>query len=406
MRVDALWVNVHLATLAREQDWGIVEDGAIAVYNGRITWLGPRADIPLELTPGRIHDGGGRWLTPGLIDCHTHLVWAGSRAREFEQRLQGKSYAEIAAAGGGILATVRATRAASEHDLYTQSARRLCALIAEGVTTVEIKSGYGLDAVSEPKQLLIAKKLGESHAVHVLTSFLGAHAIPPEYKGRADDYIDVLCAEVMPALKTAGLIDAVDAYCERIAFSRNQVARLFDAAGSLGLPVKLHADQLSDSGGAALAAEYHALSADHLEYSREEGIRALADAGTTAVLLPGAYYTLCEKHPPPVTLLRRYGVPIALATDCNPGTSYCTSPLLIMNLACTLFGLTPVEAFAGFTRNAARALGVQADCGRLALGMRADFALWDIPHPAELAYALGAHCFADRVVDGNPIKHS
>lgn len=404
MQADVLWINVHLATLAEAHGYGIIEDGAIAVRDGRIAWLGRRSGLPSDFMPDTTCDGGGRWLMPGLIDCHTHLIWAGSRAQEFEQRLHGGTYAEIAAAGGGILATVRATRSISAEDLYAQSSRRLLALLAEGVTTVEIKSGYGLDAGSEFKMLRTARRLGETHAVHVVTSFLGAHALPPEYTGRADDYIDFLCTELMPALHDEGLIDAVDAYCEPIAFTPRQVARLFDAARNLGLPLRLHADQLSDTGGARLAAQYRALSADHLEYTSEDGIRAMADAGTAAVLLPGAFYTLRETQHPPLTLLRRHGVPIALATDCNPGTSYCTSPRLIMNLACTLFWFTPAEALAGFTRNAATALGLQADRGRLAPGMRADFSLWDIPHPAELAYALGARNDAGRVVDGKPME--
>jgi imidazolonepropionase len=404
MRADTLWVNVHLATLAEAQGYGAIEDGAIAVHDRRIAWLGRRADLPPDLIAERTCDGGGRWLLPGLIDCHTHLVWAGSRAHEFEQRLQGASYAAIAASGGGILATVRATRSASAEDLYAQSAKRFAALLAEGVTTVEIKSGYGLDAESEFKILRAARRLGEAHTANVITSFLGAHAVPPEYTGRADDYIDFLCTQLMPDLHAEGLIDAVDAYCEGIAFSPQQVARLFAAAQNLGLPVRLHADQLSDTGSARLAAQYHALCADHLEYAQEDGIRAMAAAGTVAVLLPGAYYTLREKRDPPVALLRRHRVPIALATDCNPGTSYCTSPRLIMNLACTLFGFTPAEALAGFTRNAARALGLQTDRGRLARGLRADFSLWDIPHPAELAYALGARSNAGRVIDGSLVE--
>jgi imidazolonepropionase len=406
MRIDALWVNNHLATLADPEGYGIIEDGVIAARNGRIVWLGPRTELPSALVAERTHDGDGRWLTPGLIDCHTHLIWAGSRAHEFEQRLGGLSYAEIAAAGGGILATVRATRAASEQKLLEESGKRLRAMLAEGVTTVEIKSGYGLDAESETRLLRVARRLGNTHSVHIQTSFLGAHTLPPEFKGRADDYIDFLCAEVMPTLRRESLADAVDAYCEHIAFTPRQVSRLFDAARGLGLAVKLHADQLSDSGGAKLAAEYRALSADHLEYTSEEGIRAMASAGTTAVLLPGAYYTLCEKRRPPVSILRRHGVPMALATDCNPGTSYCTSLLLMMNMGCTLFELTPAEALAGVTRNAAHALGLHADRGRLVVGMRADFALWDIPHPAELAYALGARFRVDRVVDGNPVGPS
>ncbi len=401
MHVDALWTRVNLATFEAGDGYGTIADAAIAVRDGRIAWRGPRAALPRGLKATRRYDGNGCWLTPGLIDCHTHLVWAGSRAHEFEQRLQGASYAAIAAAGGGIRATVQATRAASEAQLLAQSARRLRQLLAEGVTTVEIKSGYGLDLASETRLLQVARRLGERHPVHVVTSFLGAHALPPE-PADADAYIDALCA-MLPQLQAQQLIDAVDAYGESLAFSPPQVARLFDAAQRLGLPLKLHADQLSDQGGAALAARYHALSADHLEYSSEDGVRALAAAGTVAVLLPGAYYFLRETHLPPVAWLRRHRVPIAIATDCNPGTSPCTSPLLMLNMACTLFGLTPAEALAGMTCHAAQALGLGDDRGRLAVGLRADFALWAVDHPVELAYALGGRPCVGRMVDGLPV---
>ncbi|MFA5941436.1 MAG: imidazolonepropionase [Sinimarinibacterium sp.] len=400
MNVDALWIGVHLATLDAGDGYGIVEDGAVAVRGGRIVWLGARAALPPEMVPAVTHDGRGCWLTPGLIDCHTHLVWAGSRAREFEQRLHGATYAEIAAAGGGIRATMRATRAADAARLQAQSARRLRELLAEGVTTVEIKSGYGLDLETEARQLSVARALGRAHTVHVVTSFLGAHSLPPECAGKADAYIDAICTRTLPALHAQGLVDAVDAYCETFAFTPAQVARVFDAAHALGLPVKLHADQLSDGGGAALAARYRALSADHLEYASEDGIRALAASATVAVLLPGAFYVLRESRRPPVDALRLHGVPMAIATDCNPGTSPCTSPQLMLNMACTLFGLTPDEALAGVTRHAARALGLHEDRGRLAPGLRADFALWDIDHPVDLVYALGARRCVGRVVDG------
>lgn len=403
MNVDALWVNVNLATFdAPGDDYGAIDDAAIGVRDGRIAWLGSRNALPPDLQAQRTHDGGGRWLTPGLIDCHTHLVWAGSRAREFEQRLRGASYADIAAAGGGIRSTVRVTRAASEDELLGQSARRLCALMAEGVTTVEIKSGYGLDLPTETRLLQVARRLGRAHAVHVQTSFLGAHALPPECSD-ADAYIDRLCAQWLPQLHAQGLVDAVDAYCEHLAFTAQQTARVFDAAGRLGLPVKLHADQLSDSAGAALAAQYCALSADHLEFSNDAGIRAMAASGTVAVLLPVAFYVLRETRLPPLDSLCRHGVPVAIATDCNPGTAPCTSPLLAANMACTLFGMTPAAALAGLTRNAALALGLGTDRGRLAVGLRADFALWDIEHPVELVYALGGRPCVGRVVDGDVV---
>ena len=383
--VDVLYANARVATLA--DGYGIIEDGAVAVRAGRIAWVGPRAEAP----PAAIsHDCGGLWLTPGLVDCHTHVVYAGNRSDEWEARLNGATYEDIARAGGGIMSTVRATRAASEDALLQASLPRIRALLAEGVTTLEIKSGYGLDVASEAKMLRVARRVGELLPVTVRTTFLGAHALPPEYAGRADDYIDMLCGEMLPALAAQGLVDAVDAFCERIGFSHDQTARVFDVARRLGLPVKLHAEQLSDQGGAALVARYDGLSADHLEWLSDEGVAAMARAGTVAVLLPGAYYFLRETRMPPLAQLRAAGVPLAVATDCNPGTSPMTSLLLALNMACTLWRLTPLEALRGVTVNAARALGL-SDAGTLAPGQRADFALWDIARPADLAYAIGAN---------------
>jgi len=383
--VDVLYANARVATLA--DGYGILDDGAVAVRDGRIAWVGPRAEAP----PASItHDCGGLWLTPGLVDCHTHVVYAGNRSDEWEARLNGATYEDIARAGGGIMSTVRATRAASEDDLLKASLPRIRALLAEGVTTLEIKSGYGLDLESEATMLRVARRVGELLPVTVRTTFLGAHALPPEYAGRADDYIDMLCSEMLPALAAQGLVDAVDAFCEHIGFSHDQTARVFDVARRLGLPVKLHAEQLSDQGGAALVARYGGLSADHLEWLSDEGVAAMARAGTVAVLLPGAYYFLRETRMPPLALLRDAGVPIAVATDCNPGTSPMTSLLLAMNMACTLWRLTPLEALRGVTVNAARALGL-LETGTLAPGQRADFALWDIARPADLAYAIGAN---------------
>ena len=382
---DVLYANARLATLA--DGYGIVEDGAVAVRGGRIAWAGPRAGAP----PARhVHDFGGLWLTPGLVDCHTHAVYAGNRSDEWEARLNGATYEDIARAGGGIMSTVRATRAASEDELLRASLPRIRALLAEGVTTLEIKSGYGLDLASEAKMLRVARRVGALLPVDVCTTFLGAHALPPEYAGRADDYIDMLCTSMLPALAAQGLVDAVDAFCERIGFSHDQTARVFDVARRLGLPVKLHAEQLSDQGGAALVARYGGLSADHLEWLSPEGVAAMAQAGTVAVLLPGAYYFLRETRMPPLAALRAAGVPLAVATDCNPGTSPMTSLLLAMNMACTMWRLTPLEALRGVTVNAARALG-RNDTGTLGVGQRADFALWDIARPADLAYAIGAN---------------
>lgn len=384
-RWDALFTNVHLATMT--DGYGELVDAAVAVAGGRIAWLGPRGEAPGEARA--VHDCGGAWMTPGLIDCHTHIVYAGNRSDEFEARLNGAGYEEIARRGGGIMSTVRATRAASVDELVRASLPRVASLLAEGVTTIEIKSGYGLALASERAMLQAARRIGELLPVRVATTFLGAHALPPEFAGRADDYIGHLCEHMLPELAGQGLVDAVDAFCERIGFSHDQTQRLFETARKLGLPVKLHAEQLSDQQGAQLVARYGGLSADHLEHLSPEGVRAMADAGTVAVLLPGAFYFLRETVMPPVDALRAAGVPIALATDCNPGTSPMTSLLLAMNMACTLWRLTPQEALAGCTVHAARALGIQNEAGTLEVGKRADFALWKIARPADLAYGIG-----------------
>jgi imidazolonepropionase len=381
---DTVFTNVHLATM--KDGYGEIRDAAIRVRDGRIAWLGPRAQAPVE--GAMLVDGAGAWLTPGLIDCHTHIVHAGNRSDEFEARLNGASYEDIARAGGGIMSTVRATRAATDGELLRQSLPRIASLLAEGVTTIEIKSGYGLDLESEAKMLRVARKAGAVLPVDVAATFLGAHALAPEFAGRPDDYISAVC-DMLPRLAEEKLVDAVDAFCERIGFSSAQTERVFEAARKLGLPVKLHAEQLSDQGGAQLVARYRGLSADHLEHLSDDGIAAMAAAGTVAVLLPGAYYFLRDTTPPPVAKLRAAGVPMAVATDCNPGTSPMTSILLAMNMACTLWRLTPQEALAGCTANAARALGREADIGTLETGKRADFALWDIARPADLSYSIG-----------------
>lgn len=387
---DAIWTNARIATMrAGGAPWGAIEDGVIAVDGERIAWVGPRAQWQGKAREE--HDARRAWITPGLVDCHTHLVYAGDRAGEFEQRLKGASYEDIARAGGGIVSTVRATRAATEDDLVAAGARRLRDLLAEGVTVVEIKSGYGLDIETEARTLRAARRLANDLPVSVKTTYLGAHALPPEYAGRADDYVSFVCEQALPAIAREGLADAVDAFCETIAFSTVQTGRVLRAAQAHGLPVKLHADQLSDNGGAALAARCGALSADHLEFTSEAGVRELARAGTVAVLLPGAFYFLREKQLPPVEAFRRNGVSVALATDCNPGSSPLTSMLLVLNMACTLFRLTPEEALAGATRCGARALGMQGTHGTLEAGKQADFVLWDIASPAELAYAMGAN---------------
>jgi imidazolonepropionase len=368
-----------------------LDPGALAVEEDRIVWIGNDGGIPEELITSAIrsHDLARRWVTPGLVDCHTHLVYGGCRADEFQMRLSGASYEQIAKTGGGIVSTVRATRTAGEDSLFRQSVRRLKALLAEGVTAVEVKSGYGLNLADERKMLRVARRLGESFPVTVYTTFLGAHAVPPEFSGRADDYISLVCNDILPALLQEGLVDAVDVFCENIAFSIAQSERVFETALRLGLPVKIHAEQLTNMGGAGLAARYRALSADHLEHLDEAGVLAMKSAGVVAVLLPCASYFLRETKLPPVALLRRHGVPIAIATDSNPGTSPTTSILLAMNMACTLFRMTPAEALAGVTRNGAQALGKSEAHGDLATGRYADFCVWDIDSLAELAYWMG-----------------
>ena len=384
---DSIWINAHLATMANDTPYGAIENGAIAVKDGLIAWVGAQADLP-DYEATTIYDVGGKVITPALIDCHTHLVYGGNRANEFEMRLNGASYEDIAKSGGGIMSTVKATRAASEDDLFNAALKRLTCLMAEGVSTIEIKSGYGLDIESEAKMLRVATRLRDETGLYVQRTFLGAHALAPEYTGRSDEYIDFICAEMMPALSAKNLIDAVDGFCENIGFSPAQIERVFKTAQGLGLPIKLHAEQLSNQNGAALAARYQALSADHLEHLDEAGAKAMAAAGTVAVLLPGAYYFLRETKAPPIALLRQYGVPIALATDLNPGSSPAHSLLLMLNMACTLFYMTPEEALAGVTRNAAQALGC-TDRGMLKVNYRADFVLWDIDQPAELSYGFG-----------------
>ena len=402
---DSLWIDVDLATMQTHAPYGAVRDGALAIKDGRIAWLGPRAELadrPARLAR-EVIEGGGRWMTPGLIDCHTHILFGGERAREFELRLEGASYEEIARAGGGIVSTVAATRAASEEELIAGATRRLRPFLAEGVTTVEVKSGYGLDLDNELKMLRAARRLGERLPVSIRTSFLGAHAVPPEFKGRQADYVDLICREMLPAVARSGLADAVDGFCEGIAFTPGETARMFEAATALGLRVKLHAEQLSDLGGAALAARFGALSADHLECLGADGIAAMAAAGTVAVLLPGANYFLAETRRPPVEELRRAGVPIALASNCNPGSAPVLSLLLMLSMGCNLFRLTPEEALAGVTRQAARALGL-ADRGQLAAGLRADLALWDIEEPAALSYWIGGNPCAAVVQSGVVVK--
>jgi imidazolonepropionase len=389
---DSLWKNLTAATMAAgAADYGIINNAAIGVKGGKIAWIGKAADLPAapEKLCDYVYDGEGMLATPGLVDCHTHLAYAGDRAKEFEQRLQGMSYAEIAAKGGGIASTVAAVRGASEDALLDQALRRLRALFFEGVTTFEIKSGYGLDVENERKLLRVATRLRDELALRVQRTFLGAHALPAEFRGRADDYISLICDTMLPQLAAEGLIDAVDAFCENIAFSPAQVRRVFETAKKLQLPVKLHAEQLSNQHGTALAAEFGALSADHLEHADEAGVQAMAKAGTVAVLLPGAFYALKETVLPPVAALRKHGVPIAIATDHNPGTSPTLSALLMLNMACTLFGLTPEESLAGMTRVAAAALGYQNLCGTLETGKAADIALWQAGHPRELAYYFG-----------------
>ena len=400
MKADRLILDCHVATMvAGGEAYGAIEDAAIAIRDGRIVWIGARAELPgveAEITDWL----DGRWVTPGLIDCHTHLVFGGDRSGEFEQRLGGATYEEIARAGGGIISSVAATRAASEDQLYTSAAARLAGLKATGVTTVEIKSGYGLDRDSELKMLRVARRIGREAGVRVRTSYLGLHAVPPEHRADRATYVDLAIDDILPAAHAEGLVDAVDAYCEPIAFSVGEVSRLFDKAKALGLPVKLHADQLSDGGGAALAAAYEALSADHIEHATEAGVVAMAATGVVAVLLPGAFLMLRETQAPPVALLRRHGVAMAVATDCNPGTSPVASMTAALNLACVQFRLTPEEALAGATRHAAKALGLQDEAGTLGVGKAADLAVWNIQRPAELCYWLGMPLLHDRYVGG------
>jgi imidazolonepropionase len=399
MQLDTLWLDARLATLAPGRPGlGVVEKGAIGAKDGRIVYAGPQAELPpgIDAMDRKFLDG--RWVTPGLIDCHTHLVHGGDRAQEFELRLAGAGYEEIARAGGGILSTVKATRAASDEALVTTARSRLDRLIAEGVTSIEVKSGYGLNEETEARMLRAARRLAKERSVDVSTSFLGAHALPPEFSDK-DKYIDLVCG-MIPVLKREGLVDAVDAFCEGIAFSPQQTARVFEAANAAGLPVKLHADQLSNLHGAKLAAQYGALSADHLEHTDEEGAAAMAKSGTVAVLLPGAAYMLREKTFPPVGLLRKHGVPMAVATDCNPGTSPITSLLTVMNMAATLFRRTVDEIISGVTRDAARALGKLTDVGTLETGKYCNLAIWEIERPAELVYRVGFNPLVQRIWRG------
>lgn len=384
-----VWHHLHLAPEALGAGTTAVPDAAIAVEQGATSWVGKYADLPDAYRQLPLHDGHGALVTPGLIDCHTHLVYGGQRANEFALRLAGASYEEVARAGGGIVSSVKATREASEDDLFHAAVPRLQALLSEGVCAIEIKSGYGLSLEHERKQLRVARRLGEVFGVTVRTTFLGAHALPPEFAGRSDAYIRLVCEEMMPALAAEGLVDAVDVFCETIGFTLAQTEQVFQAAQALGLPVKLHAEQLCDMGGSALAARYGALSCDHIEHLSAEGIAAMRQAGTVAVLLPGAYYTLRDTHMPPIAALRAAGVPMAVSTDHNPGTSPALSLLLMVNMACTLFRMTVPEALAGVTRHAAQALGLQATHGRIAVGWPANFVLWPLGDVAELAYWLG-----------------
>jgi imidazolonepropionase len=399
--VDHIWHRCRLATLSpSRRGLGLIDDGLIAARDGRIVYAGPAAEAPSALDARERIDCAGRWITPGLIDCHTHLVYGGNRAHEFEQRLAGASYEEIARAGGGIVSTVKATRQASTDELVTMALPRLDALIAEGVTTIEIKSGYGLELDTERRQLQAARRLAGERPISVRTTFLGAHTVPSEMAGHKQAYIDAVCADMLPPIAAEGLADAVDAFCEGITFSAEQTAQVFAKAKALGLPVRLHADQLSNLHGAALAARFGALSADHLEYADEDGVAAMARSGTVAVVLPGAFYFIREHQIPPIAAMRRHGVPIALATDCNPGTSPLTSLLLTMNMGATLFRLTVDECIAAVTREAARALGLFEQTGSLDAGKSCDLAIWDIERPAELVYRMGFNPLHARVWRG------
>ena len=399
---DAVWLNAQLATMTDDDNsgYGIISDGALAIKDGVIAWVGKQSDLPTNYQTLATYDAKGVWITPALMDCHTHIVYAGNRSNEFEARLNGATYAHIAAQGGGILSTVRATRMVSEDELFHISLPRVHRLMSEGVGTIEIKSGYGLDLETEAKMLRVARRIDQTLPITVKTTFLGAHALPPEFSDDADGYIDHMCDVMLPSLFQAGLVDAVDAFCEHIAFSPIQTERVFARARELGLPVKLHAEQLSDQGGASLVAQYGGLSADHLEYLSPAGIEAMQRAHTVATLLPSAFYFLRETKLPPIDALRVAGVPMAVATDCNPGTSPLTSLLMAMNMACTLFKLTPAEALAGTTRHAAHALGLAHSHGQLRAGMRADFSLWNIERPADLSYAMGANPCVGLVLGG------
>ena len=401
-RWDLLLTHATLATLDGERPFGLLENAALAIADGRIAWLGSMDALPRQASIGRSEDLGGRLLTPALVDCHTHLVFAGNRANEFDMRLNGASYEEIARAGGGIRSSVSALRQADEDELLRQSLPRARALLRDGVATMEIKSGYGLDLDNERKMLRVARRIGQLLGIDVRTTYLAAHALPPEYRDDPDGYIDAV-VDWLPQLHAEGLVDAVDAFCESIGFSPAQTRRVFEAARALDLPVKLHADQLSDLGGAALAAEFGGLSADHVEYTGEDGVRAMAARGTVAVLLPGAFHVLRETKLPPIALLRQHGVPMAVATDCNPGTSPLLSLRQAMQLACTHFRLTPEEALRGATVNAARALGL-ADRGVLRAGLRADLVAWEVAHPAELCYWLGGQLAARVYAAGLPLS--
>ncbi len=395
-----LLTNLNLASMVAAGDaYGLVEGAVIAMDAERITWCGSRDSLPSQYVNWQQEDLAGRLVTPALIDCHTHVVFGGNRAREFEMRLQGASYEEVARAGGGIVSTVSATRSASEQELLNSALPRVDAMLSEGVSVIEIKSGYGLDTDTELTMLRVARAIGQQRRVRVKTSFLGAHAVPPEYKDRADAYIDDVCIPALEKAHAEGLVDAVDGFCESIAFMSAQIERVFEKAGELGLPIKLHAEQLSNLGGAKLAASHGALSADHLEYLDEDGVEAMAEAGTVAVILPGAFYTLRETQAPPIGLLRKHKVPMAVATDCNPGSSPLASLLLTMNMACTLFRMTPEETLAGATRNAATALGLD-DTGTIEAGKRADLAVWNVGHPAELAYRIGFNPLHSRIFAG------
>jgi imidazolonepropionase len=403
---DRVWIDADLATLNGDIGIGHIAHGVLAVTEGRISWIGTREQLAnMKWSAAEEIDARGRWITPGLIDSHTHLVYAGDRSDEFAARQKGVSYEEIARSGGGILSTVKATRAASEEALYEQSLLRARALRAEGVTTLEIKTGYGLELDSELKMLRVARRLGRELGLTVQTTLLAAHAIPPEFAGRADAYVAWVCDEMMPAAVRSGGVDAIDVFCERIAFSLTQTRRIFSSARQLGLPLHLHADQLSDSSGAELAAEFGALSADHLEHASSESIEKMAVQGTIAGLLPGAYYYLREKKLPPIELLRSLKIPIAIATDCNPGTSPIASLLLVMNMACVVFGLTTDEVLRGVTCNAARALGLAHDRGSLQPGMRADLAIWRLRHPEQLCGDIGMHRPEEVIVAGKTISH-